>query len=235
MLKRFDQWYIDRLFSIACTTTMDGLSRQELPSSMFTFAFAYDAFLATFLLIAFMEIGDKTQIVVIALASKSKQTGMVALGSSLGISAVIILGVAVGTILDLLIPVEIINVGGAIIFIVLGLVILAKSKKHNDESDQPNNRRSRLGVGRRSMLVASAISVGLMEFGDKTQVATITLAATYDSPLSVALGAIVAETTLMILAAFIGAKLLGRIRRDLVDYLSATLFILAGILMLTLR
>jgi putative Ca2+/H+ antiporter (TMEM165/GDT1 family) len=73
-----------------------------------------------------------------------------------------------------------------------------------------------------------------MEFGDKTQVATITLAATYDSPLSVALGAILAEGMLMIVGAFIGAKLLTRIRKDLVDYLSSALFIIAGLFMIFL-
>ena len=61
--------------------------------------------------------------------------------------------------------------------------------------------------------MSSAVSVGLMEFGDKTQVATITLAALYDSPFSVAAGAILAQGMLMIVGAFIGSRLLGKIQK----------------------
>jgi putative Ca2+/H+ antiporter (TMEM165/GDT1 family) len=135
--------------------------------------------------------------------------------------------------LDLLIPVGLVKSGGAIVFICLGLFLLAQTARHRKEKDEgPSGRRVDTKGKGQHVFLGSVASTGLMEFGDKTQVATITLAATYDSPLSVALGAILAEGMLMIVWAFIGAKLLTRIRRDLVDYFSSALFIIAGFYML---
>jgi putative Ca2+/H+ antiporter (TMEM165/GDT1 family) len=192
-------------------------------------------FALTFLLIAVTEIGDKTQFVVIALAMRTRRMGTVAAGATLGISMVIILGVAVGTVLDLFIPINFVDLGGAIIFIVLGFVSLIQNVRHAEKENMSGSSLGKGGMWKRGSLFAgSAIGVGLMEFGDKTQVATITLAATYDSPLSVALGAIVAEGALMVVGAFLGAKLLTRIRSDLVDYVSSILFIVVGISMILL-
>jgi putative Ca2+/H+ antiporter (TMEM165/GDT1 family) len=197
--------------------------------------FVVTVFAITFALIALMEIGDKTQLVVIALASKTGRMGSVAAGSTLGIAMVVVLGVAIGTVLDLLIPVGLVEFGGAVIFIGLGLIFLIHALRHREENkgDPSEQRVDTKGKGQHVFL-GSVASVGLMEFGDKTQVATITLAATYDSPLSVALGAILAEGILMVVWAFIGAKLLTRIRRDLVDYFSSALFIIAGLYMVFL-
>jgi putative Ca2+/H+ antiporter (TMEM165/GDT1 family) len=190
-------------------------------------------FAFTFVLIALAEIGDKTQFIIIALAMRTRRMGTVAAGATLGISIVIILGVAVGTVLDLFVPIGIVDVGGAIVFIVLGLTsLIQNARRAKQEKKVKSDQTERLRGKGRSILIGAAIGVGLMEFGDKTQVATITLAATYDSPLSVALGAILAEAALMIFGAYVGAKLLTRVRRDFVDYLSAILFILVGISMI---
>lgn len=194
--------------------------------------FSHIVFALTFLLIAVTEIGDKTQFVVIALAMRTRRMGTVAAGATLGISMVIILGVAVGTVLDLVIPINFVDLGGAIIFIVLGFVSFIQNVRHAEKKDRGLRKGGMWKGG--SLFAGAAIGVGLMEFGDKTQVATIALAATYDSPLSVALGAILAEGALMVVGAFLGAKLLTRIRSDLVDYISSILFIMVGISMILL-
>lgn len=197
--------------------------------------FVITVFAITFSFIALMEIGDKTQLVVIALACKTGRMGRVAAGSTLGIAMVVVLGVALGTLLDLLIPIGLVRFGGAVIFICLGLFLLAQTARHRKETEEgPSGQQVDTKRKGQHVFLGSVVSVGLMEFGDKTQVATITLAATYDSPLSVALGAILAEGMLMIVGAFIGAKLLTRIRKDLVDYFSSALFIIAGLYMIFL-
>jgi putative Ca2+/H+ antiporter (TMEM165/GDT1 family) len=197
--------------------------------------FALPVLILTFAFIALLEIGDKTQLVVIALASRTKQMGRVAAGSTLGISLVVVLGVAVGTALDFLIPIGLLDTGGALVFIGLGLALLVKRIRSKEEKDLVDNGQisGRRGKGSHAFLGAAA-SVGFMEFGDKTQVATITLAATYDSPLSVALGAILAEGMFMVVGAFVGAKLLGKIRKSTLDYVSSALFIIVGLYMMFL-
>nr|MDO8097974.1 TMEM165/GDT1 family protein [Candidatus Njordarchaeota archaeon] len=195
--------------------------------------FATTAFVVTFVFIALTELGDKTQLVVIALASRTRRMGLVAAGSTLGISIVILLGVALGSILDYFIPLQVIDVGGAFIFIGLGATLLIQSVRHKNEVDEPSyDKNKKTDKKNGSIFIGSAASVGLMEFGDKTQVATITLAALYDSPLSVALGAILAEAILMIAGAFVGSRLLGKIHKKAVDYISSTLFLAVGMLML---
>jgi putative Ca2+/H+ antiporter (TMEM165/GDT1 family) len=195
--------------------------------------FALTAFVATLSLIALTEFGDKTQLVVIALASRTRRMGLVAAGSTLGISIVILLGVALGSVLDYFIPLQFVDAGGAFTFITLGVILLIQNIRHRNKADELNYDKNTNPDRRNgSIFLGSAASVGLMEFGDKTQVATITLAALYDSPFSVALGAILAEGMLMIAGAFIGSKLLGRIRKNVVEYISSALFITAGMLML---
>lgn len=197
--------------------------------------FSFTPFIFTFALIALTEIGDKTQLVVVALASKTRRMGLVAAGATLGISLVMILGVIIGTTLDLLLPVELIDTGGAILFVGIGLILLVQAVRHRGEVERLDGDEA-AGTEKRkgSVFASSVLAVGLMEFGDKTQIAAITLAALYDSPFSVALGAILAEGMLMIAGAFIGAKLLTKVRRDAVDYLSSGLFIAAGMLMLVM-
>ena len=72
--------------------------------------FAFTAFFVTFTLIALTELGDKTQLVVIALSSRTRRMSLVAAGSTLGISIVIFLGVALGSVLDYFIPLQFIDV-----------------------------------------------------------------------------------------------------------------------------
>jgi putative Ca2+/H+ antiporter (TMEM165/GDT1 family) len=195
--------------------------------------FTFTVFAFTFILIALAEIGDKTQFLVVALAMKTRKMGTVAAGATLGISMVVILGVTAGTILDLFIPIEFIDLAGAVVFIALGVITLVRDLRHHgEEATTDSSLLRKRGKDKGSLFIGSAVGVGLMEFGDKTQVATITLSATYDSPLSVALGAILAEGALMVVGAFVGAKLLTRIRKDIVDLVSSLLFIAVGVWMI---
>lgn len=196
---------------------------------------SFSVFAFTFLLIALAEFGDKTQFVVIAVAMRTRRMGLVAAGVTLGITLVIIFGVSIGTFLDVFIPMEYVSLGGAIAFLALGLISLIQTVRHSGQEDQGiSDSGKEIGRKGKSIFLGSAAGIGLMEFGDKTQVATITLAATYDSPFSVALGAILAEATLMAVGAFVGCKLLARLRKDVVDYFSSALFIIVGLWMILL-
>jgi putative Ca2+/H+ antiporter (TMEM165/GDT1 family) len=195
--------------------------------------FALTPFIVTFTLIALTELGDKTQLVVIALASRTRRMGLVAAGSTLGISIVVLFGVALGSVLDYFVPLQIIDLAGAFIFISLGAILLVQNFRHRNRAEELTyDKNGKSNRRKSSIFMGSALSVGLMEFGDKTQVATITLAALYDSPFPVALGAILAEGMLMVVGAFIGSRLLGKIPKNAMEYISSALFIVVGMLML---
>jgi len=81
-------------------------------------------FLKTFLLIALMELGDKTQVASIVLAAEFKNPLMVLAGIMLGFSIVTGIGVILGSKLLRLIPERYLRIGTALLFIFFGFIFI---------------------------------------------------------------------------------------------------------------
>ena len=82
-----------------------------------------------------------------------------------------------------------------------------------------------------SLLVSTGV-VALAEMGDKTQVATVALAAHYGTPLLVIAGTTLGMLIADVPAVFIGEKLATRIPMKLVHSIAAAIFALLGVLTL---
>ena len=82
------------------------------------------AFMTAFSLIALAELGDKTEIVVIALSAQYHAPIMVFLGAVLGLGLVGALGVAIGGKLQTIIPMKKLRIGSGILFLVFGVLFL---------------------------------------------------------------------------------------------------------------
>ena len=82
------------------------------------------AFMTTFSLIALAELGDKTEIAVIALSAQYHAPIMVFLGAVLGLGLVGALGVAIGGKLQTIIPMKKLRIGSGILFLVFGVLFL---------------------------------------------------------------------------------------------------------------
>ena len=78
----------------------------------------------TFSLIALMELGDKTQLSVIALAAEYEAPLTVFIGVILALALVTAIGIAVGTVISRYIPMKYIKIGSSIVFIVFGVLFL---------------------------------------------------------------------------------------------------------------
>ena len=78
------------------------------------------AFLTLFL----AELGDKTQLAVITMSSKSESKLAVFLGASLALVLVSLLGVLVGSVLSQYVPTEWLQRVVAVAFIVIGVLML---------------------------------------------------------------------------------------------------------------
>ena len=78
-------------------------------------------FLTTFGILFLAELGDKTQLAVISLASSEKSPLSVFLGAVLALAMVTLVGVLVGNNLDRWIPKELVHKGAGILFIILGI------------------------------------------------------------------------------------------------------------------
>ena len=81
-------------------------------------------FASTFLLIFLAELGDKTQLAVIALSAKEKSPITLFLSALLGFALATLLAIIIGTIGAKFIPIHIIEKIAALAFILIGLLIL---------------------------------------------------------------------------------------------------------------
>ncbi|SNQ62701.1 conserved membrane hypothetical protein [Candidatus Methanoperedens nitroreducens] len=177
--------------------------------------------LTTFGLIAIAELGDKTQLTVIALSAGYDKVRVFA-GVILAFALVTGLGVLVGETLFQFISPGLIKILAGLLFIVFGLWIL-RSKSNNDE----NKNRSLSNP-----LISTFSMITLAEMGDKTQLSAITLAAKYDSAYQVFAGAVLALGLISLIGILVGKKLRDIVPLQKIRSGAGVIFILFGILFL---
>ena len=179
-----------------------------------------EAFLISTGVVALAEIGDKTQLLAIVLAARFRKP----LPIVLGILAATLLNHAAAGALGVWLA-NLIGPQGlrwilGISFIAMAVWTLIPDKYEDDKAAQ-----SRLGV-----FGTTLIAFFLLEIGDKTQIATIALAAKYHALASVILG-----TTLGMMLANVPAVLLGNIAAKklnmrIVHTVAAVIFLVLGVL-----
>ncbi len=185
-------------------------------------------FVAALGFIALLELGDKTQLVTISLATRYPWADVLA-GSVLGLTAATAVGAAVGGLLATTLGAWLtyIKIGGGILFIAIGVWTVVQALRHHfrEEPEEPVKEK-RSGF-------ATALSFNfLAEFGDKTQIAVIILAATYDAPVSVFLGGSTGLAVIAVSSVVIGAGLSRVLSERWLRLLSTVLFIVAGALLI---
>lgn len=181
-----------------------------------------DAFLTATGLVALAEIGDKTQLLAIVLATRFRKPWPIILGILFATLANHALAAFAGQLAAEFFAGRWFRLAVAASFIAMGLWTLMPDKL--DEDDQP---KAHGGV-----FLTTLIAFFLVEMGDKTQLATVALGAQFDN-----LAAVVAGTTLGMMLANVPAVLLGnalvqRISLKLVRTLAALSFIAVGVWML---
>jgi putative Ca2+/H+ antiporter (TMEM165/GDT1 family) len=126
------------------------------------------AFAIAAILIALAELGDKTQLLALALTCKYGAWRVLA-GIVIGILAIDLLSTAAGTLVGGLMPSGLLPFFSGALFIGFGIWTLRGAKDADDESDAVPS-----GFG---PVLAVAAAFFLAEFGDKTQIMTIAIAA----------------------------------------------------------
>ncbi len=176
---------------------------------------------ASFVLVAVAELGDKTQIAVITLSSRFK-TLSVFLGAMLAFLLTTGIAVIIGDALSLVLPTFWIRVTAAAIFLVFGFYTVVSRK----EEEQVKTKEVRNSV------FSSFSLVTLMELGDKTQFAVIALSAEYESALLVYLGVMLAFASITGIGALVGTGLTRFVPLKYIQLGSGIVFILFGIIFL---
>lgn len=80
--------------------------------------------ISTFFLVFIAELGDKTQIATMLLASQNESIWPIFIGSALALVCSSLLGVFAGSILSKYIPTNYLQTGAAIAFIIIGILLL---------------------------------------------------------------------------------------------------------------
>lgn len=155
-----------------------------------------NVFFISTLLVTLAEMGDRTQLLAIMLASRFRKPVPILLGIFLATIANHTLAALAGFYVSSLLSVMWFRLAVSASFIAMAAWALVPDKA--DRDDNPN-RFGHLGV-----LLTTAVSFFLVEMGDKTQVATAALAARYHGVLLVAAG-----TTTGMMLANVPAVLLG--------------------------
>jgi putative Ca2+/H+ antiporter (TMEM165/GDT1 family) len=156
-----------------------------------------EALLVSTAVVALGEIGDKTQLLALVLAARFNKPLPIIVGIFVATLANHTLAGLMGGMVRAMFPDHILRWTVAILFFIVALWALKPDKL--DDGDQPPET-SRWGV-----FGITVVAFFLAEMGDKTQVATVILAAKYE-----ALAAVVLGTTLGMLIANVPVVLLGR-------------------------
>jgi len=178
-----------------------------------------EAFLVSTSIVALAEIGDKTQLLAFVLAAKFRQRLPIVLGILVATLANHAFAGAIGSWLTALMDPRTLQWVLGVSFLAMAVWTLIP-----DKLDENDARVARLGV-----FGATLVAFFLAEMGDKTQIATVALAAQYQ-----ALAAVVAGTTLGMMIANVPAVLLGdklaeRLPVRLVHLVAAAIFAVLGI------
>ena len=170
--------------------------------------------------VALAEIGDKTQLLAFILAARFKKPWPIILGI---LCATIVnhgLAGALGAWITSVLSPETMRWILGISFIAMAIWTLIPDKIEEEETQVAK----KWGV-----FGATLITFFLAEMGDKTQVATIALAAYYAAPLLVVIGTTLGMLIADVPAVFIANKFSGKIPMKLVHSIAAAIFAILGI------
>jgi putative Ca2+/H+ antiporter (TMEM165/GDT1 family) len=170
--------------------------------------------------VALAEVGDKTQLLAFLLAARFKKPWPIVAGILLATIVNHGLAGALGAWITQ-------NVQPGVLRWVLGLSFLGMAAwtlipdKIEEEESQVAQK---LGV-----FGATLVTFFLAEMGDKTQIATVAMAAHYATPLLVVIGTTLGMLIADVPAVFLGDRLAGRIPMKLVHGIAAAIFAALGV------
>ena len=176
------------------------------------------AFIASFMFVVLAEMGDKTQLLAMAFATRYSAY-KVLLAVFLATLINHGLAVAAGRFLTTIIPIDIISFAAALSFIIFGLWAI-----RGDKLEGEDKKESRFGP-----IVTVGIAFFLAEMGDKTQLATISLAVKYQSMINVLIGTTLGMVAADTIGIIIGIVMRKRIPEKIIKWISAIVFVLFGL------
>jgi Ca2+/H+ antiporter, TMEM165/GDT1 family len=180
-----------------------------------------DAILHSFALVFVSEMGDKTQLLALILASRFRKPWTILAGILVATLLNHSLASWAGGWLSTSVSAEHLAWALALIFFAFAGWILIPDK------DQDLKVEPKFGA-----FLTTVVSFFLAEMGDKTQLATLALGARFNSPLYVTLGTTSGMMVADALAIFLGERLTQKISMKWIRYFAAGLFFAFGVYIL---
>ena len=173
--------------------------------------------------VALAEMGDKTQLLAFILAARFKKPVPIILGILLATLVNHGLAGALGAWITSVISPDTMRWVLGLSFIAMAIWTLIPDKIEEEETKVAQ----KLGV-----FGATLVTFFLAEMGDKTQIATVALAAHYGAPLLVVIGTTLGMLIADVPAVFVGSKFADKIPMKLVHSIAAGIFAIMGVLTL---
>jgi putative Ca2+/H+ antiporter (TMEM165/GDT1 family) len=180
-----------------------------------------EALLFSTLIVTLAEMGDKTQLLSFVLAAKLKRKMPIILGILVATLANHFLAGYVGIWLASLVSPGTLKWIIALSFFIFGLWAL--------KPDSLDENKSLPATG---VFLTTLFVFFLVEMGDKTQLATIALAARYDALIFVVAGTTLGMMLANIPAVWMGEALGRRVNMKIMRWIAAALFVLVGLIAL---
>ncbi len=173
--------------------------------------------------VALAEMGDKTQLLAFILAARFKKPVPIILGILLATLVNHGLAGVFGAWITSVVSPEAMRWVLGLSFIAMAIWTLIPDKIEEEETQIAQ----KLGV-----FGATFVTFFLAEMGDKTQIATVALAAHYGAPLLVVIGTTLGMLIADVPAVFVGNKFAAKIPMKLVHSIAAGIFAIMGVLTL---
>jgi Ca2+/H+ antiporter, TMEM165/GDT1 family len=180
---------------------------------------AVEAFLVSTGLVALAEIGDRTQLLAFLLAARYRKPGPIILAIFIATIANHAFAGLIGNWLTNVIAPEAMRWVLGVSFIAMAVWIMFP-----DDLEGTKTKATRFGV-----FGTTLITFFLAEMGDKTQIATVALAAQYQELIWVVVGTTLGMMIANVPAVYLGGKLADRLPVRLIHGVAAAIFALLGI------
>ena len=172
--------------------------------------------------VALAEIGDKTQLLALVLAARFRKPVPIILGIFASTLLNHALAGAVGAWLTALIGPDALRWILGVSFIAMAVWIMIPDKLDGEESSTP-----RFGV-----FLTTFVAFFMAEMGDKTQIATVMLAAKYSNVVMVVIGTTLGMMIANVPAVLVGEGVARRVPLKVVHSIAAAIFAVLGVLAL---
>lgn len=178
-----------------------------------------EAFLISTGIVGLAEIGDKTQLLAFVLAAKFRRPVPIVLAIFIATIVNHAFAAAIGSWITGMLGPDLLRWVLGVSFLVMAAWTLIPDKLDEDDA-----KLAKYGV-----FLTTLLAFFMAEMGDKTQVATVALAARYDSMLAVVLGTTCGMMLANVPAVYLGDRIAGRIPLRLVHGIAALVFAVLGV------